>query len=313
MAQQTRKWNPGDAANVFVRVILSDAGALLGGLTDEEWQETLDWFDRRCAYTNEELPEDRAEQDHAIPMNRKHCGLHLYGNVLPATREANRRKAGKHYRNFVDHPDRLDRIETFVRESGYWDKVSVFGDLQHYCEAQYRSIDALFPRQPPVPRESDARSTGRGRRIRPGACATDSAIQVKRGDAADHLGSSVAGCVPGCVAARAAGMDRRDPPRWQEGRAALGRTEYVAVVERHRQPAKSPAIPEECMEATRHPIARRFHQTTLKALTIVIEPDPCTRGPCEPTASADAAETARSRSMAGKHSAPPFGLDSLRH
>ena len=42
MAQQTRKWNPGDAANVFVRVILSDAGARLGGLTDEEWQETLD-------------------------------------------------------------------------------------------------------------------------------------------------------------------------------------------------------------------------------------------------------------------------------
>ena len=24
--QQSRRWNPGDAANVFVRVILSDAG-----------------------------------------------------------------------------------------------------------------------------------------------------------------------------------------------------------------------------------------------------------------------------------------------
>ena len=143
MAQQTRKWNPGDAANVFVRVILSDAGALLGGLTDDEWRATLDWFDGRCAYTNEELPEGRAEQDHAVPMNRKHCGLHLYGNVLPATREANRRKAGEHYRDFVDNPDRLERIEAFVRDSGYWDKVSVFGDLQHYCEAQYRSIDAL--------------------------------------------------------------------------------------------------------------------------------------------------------------------------
>ena len=142
MAQQVRKWNPGDAANTFVRVILSDAGALLGGLTDEEWQRTLGWFDGRCAYTGGELDENRTEQDHAVPMNRKHCGLHLYGNVLPATREANRRKAGKHYRDFVEHPNRLERIEAFIRQSGYWDKVSVLGDLQHYCEAQYRSIDA---------------------------------------------------------------------------------------------------------------------------------------------------------------------------
>ena len=30
VAKQTRKTNPGDAANAFVRVILSDAGAMLG-------------------------------------------------------------------------------------------------------------------------------------------------------------------------------------------------------------------------------------------------------------------------------------------
>ena len=143
MAQQVRKWNRGDAANAFVRVILSDAGTMLGGMNDDEWQRTLDWFAGRCAYTGEELVEGETDRDHAIPMSRAHCGLHLYGNVLPATRDANRRKAGKHYRDFVEDPDRLERIEAFVRESGYWEKVSVFGDLQHYCEAQYRSIDAL--------------------------------------------------------------------------------------------------------------------------------------------------------------------------
>ncbi len=143
MAQQTRRSTPGGAANTFVRVILTDAGALLGGLTDEEWERTLAWFAGRCAYTGEALAEGRTDQDHAVPMNRAHCGLHLYGNVLPATRDANRRKSGKHYREFVEDPDRLKRIEAFVRQSGYWDKVSVFGDLQHYCEAQYRSIDAL--------------------------------------------------------------------------------------------------------------------------------------------------------------------------
>ena len=143
MAQQTRKTNPGNAANAFVRVILSDAGTMLGGMSEDEWQKTLDWFGGRCAYTGEELAEGETDRDHAIPMNRAHCGLHLYGNVLPATREANGRKAGKHYREFVEDPERLERIEAFVRESGYWDKVSDFGDLQRYCEAQYRAIDAL--------------------------------------------------------------------------------------------------------------------------------------------------------------------------
>lgn len=144
MAQQTRKWNPGDAANVFVRVILSDAGTMLGGLTEPEWHQTLAWFDGRCAYTGKALLDGLMDRDHAIPMNRTHCGLHLYGNVLPATTEANRRKAAKHYRDFVKkEPDRLRRIESFIRQSGYWDRVSVFGDLQRYCKAQYRSIDAL--------------------------------------------------------------------------------------------------------------------------------------------------------------------------
>ena len=143
MAKQTRKTNPGDAANAFVRVILSDAGAMLGGLTEDEWRKTLEWFDGRCAYTGETLDEGETEREHAIPMNRAHCGLHLYGNVVPATKEANRRKAGKHYRDFVEDRGRLGRIDEFLRESGYWERAADFGDLQRYCEAQYRAIDAL--------------------------------------------------------------------------------------------------------------------------------------------------------------------------
>ena len=130
MAQQTRKWNPGDAANAFVRVTLSDAGTMLGGMNEDEWQKTLDWFGGRCAYTNEDLVDGRMDRDHAIPMNRTHCGLHLYGNLLPTTREANRGNAGKHYRDFVEDPVRLERIESFVRESEYWERVSVLGDYR---------------------------------------------------------------------------------------------------------------------------------------------------------------------------------------
>ena len=74
---------------------------MLGGLREDEWQETLEWFDGRCAYTGERLADGETERDHAIPMNRTHCGLHLYGNLVPATREADRRKAGTHYREFI--------------------------------------------------------------------------------------------------------------------------------------------------------------------------------------------------------------------
>ena len=46
MARQARKWNPGDAANAFIRTILSDAGTLLGGFTEDEWERTCEYFER---------------------------------------------------------------------------------------------------------------------------------------------------------------------------------------------------------------------------------------------------------------------------
>lgn len=143
MTRQTKKWNPGDAANAFVRVILSDAGTLLGGLSEAEWQTTLEWFDGRCAYTDQVLGDGAAERDHAIPLNRTHCGLHLFGNVVPTTKDANRRKAGNHYRQFLQDHDRIERIDAFLRESEYRERIAAFGNLQQYCEAQYRAIDTL--------------------------------------------------------------------------------------------------------------------------------------------------------------------------
>lgn len=144
MAKQIKKTNPGDAANAFVRCILSQAGTLLGGLSENEWKRTLKRFHGRCAYTGETLAKNGLERDHAIPMNRSHCGLHLFGNVLPATRSANRKKASKHYREFLkDDPERLDRIERFVRQSGYHERVAELGDLGRYSRAQYRTITKL--------------------------------------------------------------------------------------------------------------------------------------------------------------------------
>jgi len=143
MATRKRQYNPGDAANVFVRVLLSDAGELAGGLDDEEWAKTLEFFGHRCAYTGEELTEDSAEQEHAIPINRHHCGLHLYGNVVPSTKEANRAKRDLHFRDFIDDATRLQTIEDFMAQAGYHERAKPFQGLQAYCQTQYEVIKAL--------------------------------------------------------------------------------------------------------------------------------------------------------------------------
>ena len=142
MPRQSRRWNPGDAANSFVRVVLSDAGELLGGLSEDEWQRTLAFFNHQCAYTGETLGAEIA-RDHAVPVNRTHCGLHLYGNVLPATRAANSEKGGRHWREFVKDPERAVRIEAFIAQSGYVEKAERLGELQAYCETMYRMVDGM--------------------------------------------------------------------------------------------------------------------------------------------------------------------------
>ena len=161
MVQQAKKLNPGDAANAFVRVILSDAGAMLGGLTETEWVQTLDWFGGRCAYTDEALVDGRTDRDHAVPMNRTHCGLHLYGNVLPTTREANQQKAGKHYRDFVEDPDRLKRIESFVKESGYLGPRFGLRRPSALLRSPVPLDRCALPREPEVPPQSFAQRPGR--------------------------------------------------------------------------------------------------------------------------------------------------------
>ena len=141
--RQIRKWNPGDAANVFVRTILSDAGTVLGGFTVDEWERTREYFEGRCAYTGVVLQAGNIHRDHAIPMNRTHCGVHLFGNVLPTTKAVNTEKGSRHYREFIGDKRVLAKVETFIADAGYSDRVALLGDLQHYCAAQYRAIDAL--------------------------------------------------------------------------------------------------------------------------------------------------------------------------
>ena len=137
--------NPGDAANAFVRVILTDAGRLAGGLSASEWKCTLEYFDHRCAYTGVSSTKEKLQKEHAIPINREHCGLHLYGNVVPATKAANDSKHNKHYKDFLkDDLARLRKLDTFMEKAGYHERVKPFEQhIQRFCQAQYERITAL--------------------------------------------------------------------------------------------------------------------------------------------------------------------------
>lgn len=147
MATRTRQYTPNDAANIFVRVLLSDAGKLAGGLSKEQENQTLEFFENCCAYTGEPLninEDNKAwDWDHAIPINQDYCGLHLYGNVVPATKNANGDKRDLHYRDFVSDAVRLQKIECFMAQAGYHERAQPFRGLQAYCRTQYEVIKGL--------------------------------------------------------------------------------------------------------------------------------------------------------------------------
>src|SRR5207249_9178737 len=99
-----KRTNPADVANLFIRCFLSDVGEALGGCSNLQWRKTLEYFDFCCAYTGKPVTEATAVMDHAISMNKRHCGLHLFGNLVPAYRPQTRRNITGTTVNFSARP-----------------------------------------------------------------------------------------------------------------------------------------------------------------------------------------------------------------
>jgi hypothetical protein len=143
-----------DAANIFVRNILCEVSEELGGFSEKDWSKTLKFFDHKCAYTGVSLSKKKIVQDHLIPHNREACGLNLYGNIVPTTKEANGAKSSKDYKDFILNntsilgdldesirKQRIAKIEEFVAQSKY-SKIhnSVKDKLVEYTQQQYKII-----------------------------------------------------------------------------------------------------------------------------------------------------------------------------
>ena len=154
---------PGVVANSLVRYILTQAGLAAGGLTakgpNNQWQATLDAFGHKCAYTGADLTGAPAEKEHAIAMNRAAGGLHVYGNVIPSTQEANAEKSGLRYDTFLrskggkfssiahltdeKRAEAIDRIEKFMRKARPDGLLDPHPELLAFYEAQYQKAKDL--------------------------------------------------------------------------------------------------------------------------------------------------------------------------
>lgn len=155
MPRQTR---PGTVANTFLRLILTSAGAHVGGLTTAQWEQTLEHFSHCCAYTGLPLPAN-LDKDHAVPMNRAAGGLHVFGNVLPALPAANAQKHNLDYRAFLRSPqgryssldhlspaereDRVRLIEAFQRKADPEGRQQTTPELLAFYARKYAEITAL--------------------------------------------------------------------------------------------------------------------------------------------------------------------------
>ncbi len=153
MAQTIKRTNSGDAANIFVRCILSDISDILGGFSDEDLERTVKYFDYKCPYTGEDISVEYKTKkwvlDHLIPHNRESAGLNLYGNIIVTTKGTNSAKAAKNYEDFIrnntDGSDeekeaRIKKIRKFQSESGYFGKVKNIEEIKELCKREYDSI-----------------------------------------------------------------------------------------------------------------------------------------------------------------------------
>lgn len=141
--------------NLYIRYLLGQISKELGDFKDEHWQEALREFGYKCAYTGVEGTEAQPLQmDHVIPHNREHGGLHLPGNIVPCSPEANEAKLSMTLDEFFassasclqhlsleEREEKKQSILAFQKKCGY-DQIAkkVSDDILESLQSQYESI-----------------------------------------------------------------------------------------------------------------------------------------------------------------------------
>lgn len=123
-----------DMANSGIRIFLQKVGAFYDKArrfeefrpTKSQKRELLEFFNGRCCYCYRSIELQNLSQDHLIPMNKEHLGLHAWGNVVPCCTQCNNDKHQKPWRDFLrstgdgsQYEQRANLIEEFVRYKNY--------------------------------------------------------------------------------------------------------------------------------------------------------------------------------------------------
>ena len=148
-----RRTHADDAANIFVRCILSDISDMLGGCSAEQIEQTIQYFDYKCPYTGQDIYSiaegEKLAFDHLIPHDKESCGLNLYGNIIATTDTVHIKKGAKDFKDFIkndtdgsdeEKAQRIKKIEQFQQESGYFQKIKNTDEIKALCKEQYDFI-----------------------------------------------------------------------------------------------------------------------------------------------------------------------------
>lgn len=86
-------------------------------LTEQEWIETLNYFDNRCAYCGMTIDDHKQiygevlNQDHLIPINKG--GEYKFKNIIPSCRSCNSKKKDNDFSEWYKNSD----VYNFIREA----------------------------------------------------------------------------------------------------------------------------------------------------------------------------------------------------
>jgi len=141
----------GNAQNLFVRNILSRLGN--ESFSQKDWEETKDYFLRRCAYCNAEAD---LLIEHAIPINKEKLGEHRLGNLVPSCKFCNSKKGALDFREFLENDlESIQKIEAYMDSRNYVpledsEQMRMILDMAHkevafLAERYIRIINELFP------------------------------------------------------------------------------------------------------------------------------------------------------------------------
>ena len=109
-------------------------------------EELLEFFSHACCFCGDEISVSTLSQDHLIPMNKAHLGLHAWGNVVPCCSPCNTKKQQQPWEEYLAeittssvNKRRTKRIHNFIAAKKYDPQLN----LHEYADNLYQDVGAV--------------------------------------------------------------------------------------------------------------------------------------------------------------------------